>query len=165
MERTRECVSPDAPWAQRLRFITRASTPSSSSCRWLCAHASSRRSTRLAYDYQSTHTIGSRGRIDTELALATIGSFTRSTWSRTGFICSRSDIAGKFTDRKRLTMHKISRSSGKHRFLLPVACLSIYPPRRTKDFGVARQSGSKQRLCAGAAKLRLRDAAATTFQA
>jgi len=36
--------------------------------------------------------------------VAIIGSFTRSIWGRTGFISWRSDIAGRFTDHKPLTM-------------------------------------------------------------
>jgi hypothetical protein len=41
-----------------------------------------------------------------ELALAIIGSFTPSTLSRIGFICSPSGIAGKFTYHKPVTLHQ-----------------------------------------------------------
>jgi hypothetical protein len=44
-----------------------------------------------------------------ELALVTTESFTPLRWNRTGFICSPSGIAGKFTDHKPLTMRENQR--------------------------------------------------------
>ena len=47
-------------------------------------------------------------------AWATTESFTRSTWSRIGFICLPSGIAGKFTDHKPLTMHELNHCRARH---------------------------------------------------